>query len=202
MISTMIKNIQDDIPGFWNSLRIHLGKKGKSAPRVVIHGGYGKRNMGDDALFYAIYTRVRKHLPNAKITAICHGPQQLLLWQPDISAFHFKSFKALNSIFKSDVYIIGGGGIINRINTYSGNMTFKLFDMKGKFMLVAALLAQLCGAKSVFYGIGAESFPDIGVKLLTRLAFNYADTVSVRDPLSMQNLKKAGVNSTTLVNQS
>lgn len=193
MSTSILNQIPDDVPGLWENLRARLNAKNKRKPRVVIHGGYGKRNMGDDALFHAIYTRVRENLHDAHITAVCHGPERIKAWYPDISTCHFKSLGAVRCMLKSDVYIVGGGGIINKINTYSGNMVFRLLDMKGKFMFLAAIVAKLSGAAAVFYGIGAESFPDAGVRFLARVALNHVASVSVRDPLSLTNLKKAGV---------
>lgn len=72
-----IKHIDEDIPGFWQELQKTMERKKISRPKVVIHGGYGKNNMGDDALFHAIYTRVMKAFPAAEVTAVCHGPENL-----------------------------------------------------------------------------------------------------------------------------
>jgi len=188
-----INHIPLDIPGFWETVEEQLKEKGKKKPLVVIHGGYGKKNMGDDALLHSIYTRVRRYLPNSLITVICHGPENIKQWYPDIVACHFKSKLSLKAILISDLYIIGGGGIVNKINTYSGNMSFKMFDIKGKFLFLAALAAKMTGAISVFYGIGATSFPDPIVKYLARFSFNRADYISVRDSMSIENLQYSGV---------
>jgi colanic acid/amylovoran biosynthesis protein len=94
---------------------------------------------------------------------------------------------------QSHIYIIGGGGIINKINTYSGSMYLKFFDMKGKFLFIAAFLAKILGAKTNFYAIGATSFPDPFVKFLAKFVLSRADVVSVRDPLSIKNLRELGI---------
>jgi len=65
--------------------------------------------------------------------------------------------------------------------------------MKGKYLFVAAYLAKIFGARTNFYAIGATSFPDILVKLLSKIALSNADEVSVRDPLSISNLRKLGI---------
>ncbi|RJX20469.1 MAG: hypothetical protein C4575_06505 [Desulforudis sp.] len=193
MALAALDHIPDDIPGFWDEIVRHFTGTGKASPRVVIHGGYGKRNMGDDALLHSIYTRVKRYLPDCRVTVICHGPERIRPWYPEIATCHFKSMRALAAIFASDLYIIGGGGIVNKINTYSGYMSLKILDMKGKFLFLAALAAKICGAVTVFYGIGATSFPDPVVKYLACFSLNRADYVSVRDPLSIENLRNAGV---------
>jgi polysaccharide pyruvyl transferase WcaK-like protein len=188
-----MNSIPHDVPGLWESYAELIQKKGIEHPRVVIHGGYGKNNMGDDAILHVLLTRTKKYLPKADIMVVCHGPDNVLKWYPDISACHFKSFSALRAIAKSHIYFIGGGGIINVINTYSGYRTFRIFDLKGKFLFVAAYLAKIFGAKTHFYAVGATSFPDPVVKLLARIVMNQADVVSVRDSLSITNLRRIGV---------
>jgi polysaccharide pyruvyl transferase WcaK-like protein len=188
-----MNTIPQDVPGLWDEYIELMQRKGIKNPRVVIHGGYGKKNLGDDAILHVLITRTRKYLPQSRITVVCHGPNNVLNWYPDISACHFKSLSALHAIIKSHIYIIGGGGIINKINVYSGYKTFKIFDMKGKFLFFAAYLAKLFGANTHFYAIGATSFPDPVVKCLALFVLNRADIVSVRDPLSIANLRESGV---------
>ena len=187
-----MKDIPVDIPDLWENYKKTLNAKGVTAPVVVLHGGYGKNNMGDDAILDVLISRVRDNLPGAKIIVVCHGPEYVRE-QYGLESCYFKSFCAIKAIVKSHIYIIGGGGIVNKINTYSGYRYFKIFDMKGKFLFIAALLAKIFRAQTVFYAIGATSFSDAAVKFLARLSLNFADVISVRDKLSMDNLKKIGV---------
>jgi len=188
-----MNNIPYDVPGLWEDYVDLMQKKGIEFPRVAIHGGYGKNSTGDDAILHVLITRTRKYLPKAQITVICHGPEKVRSWYPEISACHFKSLSALRAILESHIYFIGGGGIINRVNVFSGYQTFRIFDMKGKFLFFAAYLAKLFGAQTHFYAIGATSFPDPIVKLLARVVLAQADVVSVRDPLSIKNIRDLGV---------
>lgn len=188
-----MNSIPYDVPGLWESYAHLMKKKKIERPGIVIHGGYGKKNMGDDAILHVLIKRTKKHFPNSQITVLCHGPENVRNWYSDIDACHFKSLAALLSIVKSHIYFIGGGGIVNKINAYSGYKTFKIFDMKGKFLFIAAYLAKLFGAKTHFYAIGVTSFPDPVVRLLARIVLNQTDVVSVRDPLSMHNIKKIGI---------
>ncbi len=186
-------NIPKDVPGLWEGFARDFSSRGIDDPRIVIHGGYGKQNTGDDAILHVLLTRARSHFPKARITVVCHGPENISRRYPDLRTCHFSSLATLRAILRSHIYIIGGGGIVNRINTYSGFQTFRLFDMKGKFQFLAALGAKITGAKSVFYAIGATSIPDPLVAQLARLALSRADVVSVRDPLTMRNLREIGV---------
>jgi polysaccharide pyruvyl transferase WcaK-like protein len=196
---TLLDRMPADVPGLWEGYRDWLAERGVEHPRVVLHGGYGKRNMGDDAILHVLLGRVRRELPGARVTVVCHGPDWVAERYPEVAACHFKSLGALKAMLASHIYIIGGGGIINRINTYSGRRVLKVLDMKGKFQFLATLVAGVTGARTHYYAIGATSFPDPAVRLLASAALRRADTVSVRDPLSEDNVRRLGVRGAVLV---
>ena len=49
----------------------------KQKPLILIQGGYGKNNTGDDALLLAIRQKVLEIVPGAHIVALCHGPENV-----------------------------------------------------------------------------------------------------------------------------
>lgn len=192
-----LDDIPRDVPGLWADLAARFGSL-RRAPRVVIHGGYGKNNLGDDALLHVIRGRVLDAWPDAEVHVVCHGPERVVArYAADprgpVTSSHFKSGATLRAAVRSDLYIVGGGGIVNRINAYSGRMSLKWLDPKGKFQFFATLLAGATGAFTLYYGIGAESFPDPVVRTLARLAVRRASLVSARDPRTISNLREIGV---------
>jgi polysaccharide pyruvyl transferase WcaK-like protein len=166
--------------------------KGSRLPRIVLHGGYGKGNLGDDALLEALLARARREWPGAPVTVICHGPAWVRA-RHGVAAYHFTRPGAWRAVLRCDLYIIGSGGIIDRINAYSGFQRLRWLDPKGKYQFVAAWLARLAGARVAFCAIGATSVPDPIVGRLARLALQRADWVSLRDPLSASVLRGLGV---------
>jgi polysaccharide pyruvyl transferase WcaK-like protein len=164
---------------------------GEPEPRVVLHGGYGKLNMGDDAILHVLLGEIRQAMPDARITVVCHGPGWVRE-RYEAEACHFASQPALRAILDADLYIIGGGGIVNRINTYSGRARLRVLDPKGKVLFLAARLAGVRGAHVEFHAIGATSVPDPLVGMLARWSLGRADAVSVRDPLSYEVLRGLG----------
>jgi polysaccharide pyruvyl transferase WcaK-like protein len=185
-----------DVPGLWQGHRDWLAQQGIREPRVTLHGGYGKNNLGDDAILHVLIQRVLSELPGAQLVIVCHGPENVARRYAHVNgltACGFKSRAALRAMFLSHIYIIGGGGIINRINAYSGRQTLRLLDMKGKFLFLAALAARLSGAQTHFYAIGANSFPDAGVRFLARHVLETANVVSVRDQGSLGILRDLGL---------
>ncbi len=180
------------VDNIWGVYRAELEARGCTSPLVVIHGGYGKHNLGDDAILDVLLSELRTTIPAARFVVLCHGPAEVQR-RHDVEAHHFASRGALRAILTADVYVIGGGGIVNKINVYSGFRRFPILDPKGKFLFVAALVAGLRGARVVFHAIGATSVPDPLVGWLAKLAMGRADSVSVRDPLSGQVLRRLGV---------
>ena len=154
-----LRAIPADVPGLWETLEARFEQLGHPV-RVVIHGGYGKNNTGDDALLHVIRGRVLAHFPNAEIHVVCHGPERVAARYPgELTTSHFKSLATVRAALRSDLYIIGGGGIVNRINAYSGNMVFKALDPKGKFQFFATLAAGAARRLYALLRYRGRSFP-------------------------------------------
>ena len=157
-------------------------------PLIVIQGGYGKKNLGDDALLLTIREKVLSLRPDAKIVALCHNAhnvEELL----NCSAVSFKDRSMPLLLLRCDMLIIGGGGIVNIINTYSGNKIFKIFDLKGKFLFLTSLFTKLRRKPVIFYGIGMTSVPDQGVAWLVNWTMKKVDLISVRDNVTLNFLR-------------
>lgn len=191
-----INEVPYDVPEMWQYYKLHFDLKGVEHPRVVIHGNGGKYNMGDDAILEVILYRILENLPNAHITVVCYGPEVVkkrYAHIKNLQATCFKSIGAIIAAFTCDLYIIGGGGILNKTNVYSGFNKWKFLDFKGKYMYFAIIMAKLSGALTNFYGIGATSFNDPVVKWLALKVIPKSDIVSMRDKMSIDNFKRAGV---------
>ncbi len=157
----------------------------KQKPLILIQGGYGKNNTGDDALLLAIRQKVLEIVPGAHIVALCHGPENVQKLY-GIEAAYFTDKKARKLLRTCDALIIGGGGIVNKINTYSGLKVFKIFDPKGKFLFFTALFTKLRKKPVVFYVVGMTSIPDALVRFLMKRTLGRVDLLAVRDPVSYQ----------------
>ena len=195
-MSAVLSDIPKDVPHLWEQYAAWLAAEGVSRPRVTIHGGYGKNNLGDDAILDVLLHRTLSKFPQAQVRVVCHGPERVAARYrelPNVSACHFKSLDAFKAALTSHLYFIGGGGIVNRINVYSGRQRLRLLDMKGKYLFIAAALARLSGARTHFYAVGVNSFPDAGVKFLARWTLRYATVVSVRDVMSLETLRALGL---------
>src|SRR5688572_2911510 len=98
-----------DVPGLWQGHRDWLSDRGIHAARVTLHGGYGKNNLGDDAILHVLILRVLEELPGAQLTIVCHGPENVARRYahiPGLAACGFKSRAALRAMLRSHIYII------------------------------------------------------------------------------------------------
>lgn len=161
----------------------------KKNPRIIIQGGYGKNNLGDDALLIVLYEKIKVWFPQSVIIAMCHFPDRVEQLY-GIPAIGFKSIKMLQRLFWCDALIIGGGGIVNVVNTYSGLKYLKILDMKGKFLFLTSFFVKKRRKKVIFYGVGMTSVPDEVVRLLMKITLKRVDLVGVRDQLSYKNIEK------------
>ena len=155
---------------------------------VVLQGGYGKNNLGDDALLLAIYNHIKEINPQSAVTVICHFPDNVRR-RYGINAVGYKSRNLPAVYMRCDALIIGGGGIVNIINSYSGFQIFKMADPKGKFLFISSLVEKMLGRTVVFYGVGMTSFPDIITKRLMDKTLTKIDLMSVRDDMSYKYVK-------------
>jgi polysaccharide pyruvyl transferase WcaK-like protein len=48
-------------------------------PRIALFGNFGTGNLGNEATLQAMVYNLRRYLPNAEITCICHGPEKTAL---------------------------------------------------------------------------------------------------------------------------
>lgn len=186
-----MKNIREefDIKDFDKNVYRVLKSIKRDAPRIIIQGGYGKNNLGDDALLIVLYNKLKKWFPKSQIIAMCHFPDNVEQMY-HIQAVGFKSKKMIKSLLWCDALIIGGGGIVNVVNTYSGFRYLKLLDMKGKFLFLSSLAVKARRKKVIFYGVGMTSIPDEIVRFLMKITLKKADLVGVRDPVSYKKAEK------------
>lgn len=194
-----MKNIRQEynIKKFDDQVYYVLKSIKKDNLRIMIQGGYGKNNLGDDALLIILYEKLKGWFPQSDIVAMCHYPRRVEQLY-GIPAIGFKSIKTIKGLFWCDVLIIGGGGIVNVVNTYSGLKYLKIFDMKGKFLFLTSFLVKQRRKKVIFYGVGMTSIPDKVVKLFMKITLKRVDLVGVRDQLSYQNIEKYIANEKSL----
>lgn len=155
--------------------------------KCVIFGNFGAMNQGDEALLAGQIQELQK-IPNIAITVVGKSPKEI----KRIHKVNALSMRALNAvrkeIKKSDFVMVGGGGLINKIERSLIGFVFQLYIIFSFFFL-----PKLYKKKTYITGIGIYSNANPLIVSLVLPFFRSAGFVTVRDHHSQEFLKKKNV---------
>ena len=151
--------------------------------RFVISGYYGFENSGDDALLLTIIRQIKKDYSDAKITVLSKSPRNTRSVYGVNSVYRYNPFTLLWNIFKCDLFVSGGGTLIQD-ETSTKSLVYYLTMIK---------IALFFKKKVMLYanGIGPlTSFKNIEK---TKNILNRVDLITLRDSNSLSELEQIGV---------
>jgi polysaccharide pyruvyl transferase CsaB len=169
--------------------------------RFSIFGYYGQGNAGDEAILSALVDGIKNELPNAHIS-VCSATPDETKRNHGVNAFRFfgidfKSIikgiigrsrigylNAVISFLRSDVIVIGGGGLF--YDTKETNAWFF-----GYINLIRR--AKRFGKKIALVGISVGPLHHKSSEQAIKDAFALVDLISVRDNTSRDTLIRCGV---------
>lgn len=155
--------------------------------RAVIFGNFGAMNLGDEAILAGEIQELRK-IPNIQITVVSRFPEEVKKLHKVNTLQLYKMNKVRREIKKSDIIIVGGGGLINKVERSAIGFAFQLYMLTTFFFL-----PQMYKKKLYIMGIGVyENANPLIVKLALPF-FRYASFLTVRDFHSHEFLKKKNV---------
>ncbi len=168
----------------YNKVSEQKKKAAKKRDQIVICGSYGKGNAGDDAILKAVMREIEAVNPNAKICVMSRKPEQTRLRYRVRSIYTFGIFKAFCAMRRSQLYINGGGSLIQD-STSSRSLYFYLFTL---------VLARLAGCRVMMYGCGIGPVrKEKNKKLAGKIINKFAEFITLRDPGSLELLSEMGV---------
>ena len=146
--------------------------------KVLVVGAYGTGNLGDEAILSGIlnHLKVEKKVSEKEILVFSRDPKETRR----IHGVNSRC-KNLSDLLKSDEVIIGGGELFQN----QGNMVLK-YSLLG-------LLAKIFRKRLSFFAVGVSSDINFLGKLLMRIVFRFADSISVRDKESKRRLLDLGI---------
>lgn len=150
--------------------------------RIGISGSFGGANLGDEAILASMVAALRSRLPELHITVFSLNPSDTLLRHDidhAISTPGLSRTELLGEVFKFDLLLLGGGGI--------------LFDFWVKEHLREALLAEEAGVPVMVYAVGAGPLEDPVSQEQVVRCLEDARIVTVRDMTAARTLEKIGV---------
>lgn len=166
--------------------------------KFFIAGYYGLGNIGDEAILSGIIQSLKGNFKDIKITTLTNDKKFTEEYHNISAVEHsFKkgkniflrnqlskgeSLKICKEINKCDIFILGGGELIQDIKFYYLPSLFSLIKY-----------AQLKRKKTVIYGIGAGPIETNFGKKLTKKVLKQVDLITVRDEKSKIALEKCGL---------
>lgn len=160
---------------------------------VLIAGAFGYGNTGDDAIHTCTIKELREQISGVRVIALSANPEETkqrynieaLNWQ-DISQI----IKAAES---SDLMILGGGGLFYDYWGVDPDAILTPRHGEISFCVGYCLLATLLNKPLMIYAVGVGPLLSETGKLYTRLGFEQARAVTVRDPESRSLLESTGL---------
>lgn len=153
---------------------------------IVIHGFYGMGNLGDEAILTSIAHQFSRE--NTHITVFSKNPSRVLS-DHNLKAVHenrgiLPYFERRKIIKQSDLFLLGGGGIIKDFGRDSRLLKkwFNNIMMAGRFSI-----------KTVLFAIGVENILYKESKRFLKHTLEKIDIISVRDALSKNKLEEMGI---------
>lgn len=147
--------------------------------KITIMGWYGSHNAGDEAILSAIVTNIKHKIPLSNITVISNDPALTIRIHNTKSIYIKDKLSILQALFNTDLFILGGGGLL-KPNSALRHLKY-------------LLLFKIFGSKTISYALGAIPLNNGFEKAVTRLALNLSDVITVRDYQSKEVLESLGV---------
>ena len=160
--------------------------------RVVISGYYGHGNLGDEAILSVLVDQFEQALPGV-VPLVLSGDPQRTQRQHGVDALGERDVAALTRTPSCDCFVLGGGGLFH---DYHGvDETTLLTNRHWGLTACAAMpvLARLTNKPLAIIAAGVGPLRTEAGRRYTRLIFEQADTVSVRDDASRELLGAIGV---------
>jgi polysaccharide pyruvyl transferase WcaK-like protein len=166
-------------------------------PKVVIIGAAGFTNLGDDAILAAMLAELRQALPGATFV-VAGGPDERLA--EAVETIAVRDTRAVDAaIAQADLVIVGGGGFIYDYDGILSGHDFLRGDSTFMYPYYrAALCASIRDVPLYFYAIGVDSLVTRVGRALTRDILSLASAITVRDRISLLELRRAGVQCDTI----
>jgi len=163
-----------------------LGIRIMPMKKIAIHGFYGQGNLGDEAILMALLREFNK-LPELRITVFSTRPEEVSKLHKVKSIHSRRTREFLRRIYeikRSNLFILGGGGLLKDYGATSANI---------KRWLELLILAQKLKTKTALCAVGVENIHYPESKRLIRNTLNKTNLITVRDNISKKILQQVGV---------
>ncbi|MBA3723670.1 MAG: polysaccharide pyruvyl transferase family protein [Candidatus Levybacteria bacterium] len=162
-------------------------RHGKKHLKCIIFGNFGAMNLGDEAILAGQIQELHK-IPNLTITVVGRYPKEVQRIHKVTALSLYSLYKVRREVKKSDFVIVGGGGIINKVERSLIGFFYQIY-MLGVFFL----LPRMYKKKIYVLGIGIYSNANRIIVNMVLPFLRAATLLTVRDFHSQTFLKKKNV---------
>ncbi len=160
-----------------------LSNPGGKEYDAIIHGYYGFRNIGDDALLMSIIKDLKEFKPDIRLLVLSRNPS-ITTCDFQIDAIgRFDMLRIYRVMRKSKAFIYGGGNLLQ-----DNTSTRSLF-----FYLSTVWLAKMLKLKVMFYANGIGPLKKKLSRFLTKKIINRVDIITLREGMSFKELKSMDI---------
>lgn len=161
-----------------------LRRSARRAKGVTICGAYGMGNSGDDAILDSILSEIRSVDPDIPVCVLSKSPRETRRKIRAEAVHTFNIFSFLRAAMRSQLYINGGGSLIQDV-TSRRSLWFYLYTIKA---------AKLCGCRVMMYGCGiGPLLYKSDRRLAGRIIDSGVDMITLREDSSLAELRDMGV---------
>lgn len=162
----------------------HIIKCYKNNKGVVLCGAYGKGNSGDEAILKSINLELKQTDNTMPVWVISRNVKETRMLHKINALYTFDFFTMMKKFKNADVYINGGGSLIQDV-TSTRSLYYYLFTI---------FLAKKLGCKVMMYGCGIGPVSlEKNRKLAAKVINKYVDVITLRDDISREELTRMGV---------
>jgi len=171
--------------------------RNKQIKRIIINGYFGYRSLGDEAILSGMINAFREQINNCKIIVFSNHPsvieklhnvssvrdfpigiRSFLFW-----IFSGELINTIRELVNADLFVFGGGGGLSDEQRWQ--------NIPESFIKI--ILAKLFRLPMITYSLGAGPIKTKLGKLLTKIAFDKFNIITVRDQESKKWLIDTGL---------
>jgi len=152
---------------------------------ITIIGYYGYKNSGDEAILKSIVRSLRERNPDLSFMVFSRKPGETMRNDEVDSVNRFSIFHVIKALKRTRLFMAGGGNLLQD-NTSTRSILYYLTMLQ---------LAKRYNAKTMLF---ANGIGPINRRINRRKAarvLNGLDAITLREPVSLEELKKMGVTS-------
>lgn len=157
--------------------------------KCIIFGNFGAMNIGDEAILAGEIQQLQQ-IPNISITVVGRYPKEIKRLHKVNAVSLYTLHEIRKEIKKADFVIVGGGGLINKVERNIIGFFYQLY-----MLLVFFFLPRMYKKKLYITGIGIYDNANKFIITIALIFFKQASLISVRDHHSQDFLKKKNVHS-------